>query len=183
MGVQPEPDPLAEDVKYWVGQGYDEKEARIMVDYVARKTQPLMQQLQAAQQTLQATTQTGQVLQAAANDPEYAALFDDPKIANAVQQEMQRCALNGQASLVTPEYAKAVAESAWAATYKPWKQGGTSQQQPMQQTHNFPPFMGPQPTGFRPAPAAPVKQANPIADQLASQMSAYTGIPIQQQQQ
>jgi len=179
---QPQADPVAEDVKYWVGQGYDEKDARAMVDYVNRKTQPLMQQLHAAQQTLQATTQTSHVLQSAMADPGYGMLFADTDVQTQVHQALQQAALSGQPELVNPAYAVEIAKLAYMDKHKPWAVQQPGQPSQPTQHFNFPGLLGPQSTGFRPAPAVQSKPTNPHTENLTAQMAAYTGIPIQQQQ-
>jgi hypothetical protein len=90
VGAQPQQDPHAEDIKFWVGRGYGEKEARDMVEYTASKIGGMQQQLQQAQQTIQATSAVGEVLQAAAMDPRFAPLFSDPDVQRQVHQFSMR---------------------------------------------------------------------------------------------
>lgn len=150
-GVTPQADPLAEDIKFFTAQGYEEKDARMLVEFTNRKVAGLTQQNQSLQQSMQASSAIGGIIQQAANDKDYAPLFADPEIANAVHQEMQRCALSGQANMVTPDYAKAVAEGAYASLRRPWLQNpGTTQQATQQQPMGFLPFNGPMP-GYSPA--------------------------------
>ncbi len=184
-GVQPQQDPLAEDVKFFVSQGYDEKDARIFAEFTNRKVSALAQQNQTLQQSLQATNRTGQLMQSLIADQQLGPMFADQEVQSQVHQMLQQAAISGQHDLVNPGYAVELAKLAWADKHKPWApQTQQPQAQPQAQPlpTNFQ-FLGPQPTGLRPAPAqSQAKPNNPFADQLAQQMAQYTGIQIQPNQ-
>jgi hypothetical protein len=180
LGVQPQADPLAEDVKFWLQRGYPEKEARDMVEFTHQKLSGIQQQNQQLQQTIQATTAVGQAFQMAAGDKDYGALFGDPEIANQVHQELQRCALGGQGNFVTPEYAKEIAALAYTHKSKPWlAQTGTAIQ-PTQQVQQRQPspifnFMGPQGANYAPA-IQTAKPVNPAVQAVGQDILSHFGI-------
>lgn len=168
VGAQPQADPNAEDVKFFMSQGYEEKDARVFVEFTNRKMAGITQQNNALQQSLRATSSTGQVLQAAASDRDYAPLFADPEIANAVIQELQRCAINGQADYVTEQYAKSFAEQMYASLRRPWLVNQQPAAQQQQAPRGFGGFNGPMP-GFSPAAVQQQQAVRPPGAEIHDQ--------------
>lgn len=172
-------DPLAPFVKELTDQGYNEQDARVIVNLTNRMVAPLQQQLQTAQSTVQGFTQIDAVLeQAVTANPK---LFADQRVIQHTRNELIAAARAGQVDYLTPEYAAVCGQMGWAQTFKPWD--ATPNQQV---TTTVPPgvrplsFQGPQP-GFTPA-APTTKPENPLTAQYEKQMRDYTGIPAQQQQ-
>jgi hypothetical protein len=177
LGSQPQVDPLAEDIKFFTAQGYDEKDARSLVEFTNRKVSGLQQQNQNLQNSLQASSMIGQILQSAAQDKDYIPLFNDPDIAFSVNQELQRVALlPGQKDAnQLVEYAKAYAETVYTTKHKPWLQPNQSAQQPQApQQRPFLGFNGNLQPGYTPVAAQP-KASDPTVDALALKMAQHMG--------
>lgn len=183
-GAQPKADPMAEDVQFFVKQGYNEADARAFVEYTNRKVQPLMQQNQQLHAALNGTSQVNHIMQSVASDAQYGRFMQDSEVYQGVQNILSQTALQGQRDLLSnPDYVKDIIRTVAFDKYalNSGAPNGT-QAQPTMQPPQFNGFNGP--TGqYRPAPAQPVKQANPLAEQYARQMSEYTGIPLQQNPQ
>lgn len=177
-GTQPQVDPLEAKVKALVAQNYNESDARLILGLIHSETAPLIQQNQQLQQTLQATSITNQVINTAASDKDYTPLFADPEIAMQVDQELRRCALQGQGNMVNPEYAKAFAETIWVSKNKPWlQQGQATQQTQTQQRPSLPnfQFMGPVGAQYSP-PVVPVKPISPGAQAVGAEIKQHFGL-------
>jgi hypothetical protein len=180
VGAQPQADPLAEDIKFFVTQGYNEQDARALVEFTNRKVSGLQQQNQNLQNSLQASSMIGQILQSAAQDKDYIPLFNDPDIAFSVNQELQRVALlPGQKDAnQLVEYAKAFAETVYTTKHRPWLQPNQPPQQPQpSQQRPFLGFNGNLQPGYTPV-AQQQKASDPTVDALALKMAQHTGLKL-----
>jgi len=171
-GATPKADPLADDVKYFTAQGYEEKDARHLAGFINQKLQPLQQQNQQLQSALHGQSQVQRVMEeAAAKEP---GLFNDPAIYRATYESLNQIAMSGDSRYMNPDYAINFGAGEWSVRNKPW-----AQQQQAPPPQQFRPagsmsFAGPQ-GGYVPH-QPPQQLSDPAVDAMTLRMAQRAGI-------
>lgn len=175
---QPQADPLEAKAETYAKQfGIAKDDALVMLRMTQAEMAPLSQRNQQLEAMVQGNSRVQSVYQAALEkDPQ---LFADPRIQQAVFNNLNDLASQGQLQYLDPTYALEYGAGEWARLNRPWDAASTARPAPPAPLPNYRPvgsFGGP-PAGH--APLAPQTQpSNPLVDAMAAKMAKHAGVTL-----
>lgn len=173
---QPVVDPIdAKADAYAKKFGIAKEDAAVMLQITQAENAPLIQRNQQLEAMVQGNSRVQSVFQAALEkDPQ---LFADPRIQQAVFNNLNDLASQGQLQYLDPTYALEYGAGEWARLNRPWASG--NQPQPPANIRPFTgSFGGPRPGYTPPTPPPNPNVLSPAAQTLAAQMAAHTRVPL-----
>jgi len=174
-GIQPKADPLADDIKRFTDKGIAPEDARLFAGFVQEKVSQVEQKYQQQSAALQATQYVEDAIGFVGN--KYSSYFQDQSVVNEIRNTLRQDALQGRSDLINNE--DYILDLAFMANGRRQMQAAANptqhRQQQVAQNNNqsIPSMMG---SGSQFRPALPIQNqpaANPLVDQMASQMESY----------